>query len=92
MSEPRYVVAIVADPQFGERVRDVHSRDPGYSAVEVFGAEPTPALTRVLAKYRLTEVSPFPGGFSAGTAGGVLADSPNYPDPPDHIDESEEPG
>ena len=58
---------------------DAYSHDPGYSAIEVFGAELTSGLTHALAEFRLTEVRPFPGGFCASTAGGVLADSPNYP-------------
>ena len=62
---------------------DAYSHDPGYSSVEVFGAEPSEALVRALAEFQLTEVHPFPGGVSASTVGGALADSPNYPTPSD---------
>lgn len=146
MTETPYTVAIIVDPGFGERVRDIVTRMPawvvdtevnrrvaeqvwadsraagtyhgdtlttfrvdstataeqwcasilpsvamhhdayshylGYSAVEVFGAELTPDLRRSFAEYRLTEVSPLPGGFRASTIGGAAADSPNYyPEP-----------
>lgn len=61
------------------RHHDAYSHDPGYSGIEVFGAEPSEALVQALAELRLTEVRQFSGGFSASTAGGALADSPNYP-------------
>lgn len=56
---------------------DRHSHSPGYSAVEVYGAPPTPALLKALAEYRLTQVTTLPEGFRASTPDGQPAASPN---------------
>jgi hypothetical protein len=56
---------------------DRYSHAPGYSALEIYGAEPTPALLTALADYRLTDIAEFPGGFRARTSDGHLAGSPN---------------
>src|SRR3954469_11468765 len=46
---------------------DRYSHSPGYSALEIYGAEPTP----------LTDIAAFPGGFRAGTSDGQATGSPN---------------
>ena len=44
---------------------DRYSHSPGYSGLEIYGAEPSPTLLAALAEYRLTDITPFPGGFRA---------------------------
>ena len=56
---------------------DRHSHSPGYSAVEVHGAAPSPPLLKALAKYRLTKLTTLAGGFRASTPDGQPAGSPN---------------
>jgi hypothetical protein len=62
---------------------DRYSHAPGCSSIEVFGAEPTPALRRAFASYRLTVVSPRERGFVASTPDGSPACSPNDDERPD---------
>src|SRR3954463_6944057 len=54
-----------------------YSHTPGYSAVEIYGAEPSLALLAALAEYRLTTISRIGGGFCASTPDGQPAGSPN---------------
>jgi len=56
---------------------DRYSHSPGYSALEIYGVEPTSALVADLADYRLTEIVKVPGGFRAATSDGQPAASPN---------------
>jgi hypothetical protein len=56
---------------------DRYSHSPGYSALEIYGAEPSPTLVAALAEYRLTDIAAFPGGFRASTSDGQPAGSPN---------------
>ena len=56
---------------------DRYSHAPGYSAVEVYGVAPSPALLTALAEYRLTNVTTLSGGFRASTPDGQPAASPN---------------
>jgi hypothetical protein len=60
------------------RHHDRYSHSPGYSAVEVYGATPSPRLLSALAAYRLTEITSLAtGGFRASTRDGREAGSPN---------------
>jgi hypothetical protein len=56
---------------------DRYSHSPGYSALEIYGAEPSPALLAALAEYRLTDITAFSNGFRASTPDGQPAGSPN---------------
>jgi hypothetical protein len=56
---------------------DRYSHSPGYSALEIYGAEPTPTLLAALAAYRLTDIAAFPGGFRASSPDGQPAGSPD---------------
>jgi hypothetical protein len=56
---------------------DQYSHTPGYSALEIYGTKPTPALLAALADYRLTSIMVFPGGFRASTPDAGPARSPN---------------
>ena len=56
---------------------DRYSQSPGYSAVEIYGADPSPTLLSALAEYRLTDITAFADGFRASTADGQPAGSPN---------------
>jgi hypothetical protein len=56
---------------------DWYSHSPGCSAVEVYGATPTPLLLQALAVYRLTQVTMLSDGFRASTPDGQPAASPN---------------
>jgi hypothetical protein len=58
---------------------DRYSHSPGYSALEIYGAEPSPELLTALAEYRLTKITAFPDGFRASTSDGQPAGSPNDP-------------
>src|SRR5204863_7607251 len=40
---------------------DRYSQSRGWSALEVYGAAPSPTLLKALANYRLTRVTPFSG-------------------------------
>lgn len=53
-----------------------YSHTPGYSAVEICGVEPSPALLAALAEYRLTTISRIAGGFRASTPDGEPAGLP----------------
>ena len=86
MKSAGYVVAIVVDPRFGDHVgildtvaghHDRYSHSPGYSGLEIYGAEPSPTLLAALAEYRLADIAAFPGGFRASTSDGHPAGSPN---------------
>jgi hypothetical protein len=56
---------------------DRHSHSPGYSALEVYGAAPSPQLLKALAEYGLTGITPLAEGFLAATNDGREAGSPN---------------
>ena len=56
---------------------DHYSHSPGYSALEVYGARPSPELLKALAGYGLTDVVPLSNGFRASTRDGFEAGSPN---------------
>jgi len=56
---------------------DRYSHSPGYSGLEIYGAEPSPTLLAALAEYRLTNIATFPSGFRASTSDGQPAGSPN---------------
>lgn len=56
---------------------DRYSHSPGYSGLEIYGAEPTPTLLVALAEYRLTDIAAFQGGLRASTLDGLPAGSPN---------------
>ena len=56
---------------------DRYSHTLGYSAVEIYGAIPSPELLTALAEYRLSEITAFSGGFRASTADGHPAGSTN---------------
>ncbi len=56
---------------------DRYSHSPGYSALEVYGVAPSPALLTALAAYRLSEVTPLSDGFLVSTPDGQPAASPN---------------
>ncbi|MGB2715355.1 MAG: hypothetical protein WBC51_14325 [Vicinamibacterales bacterium] len=56
---------------------DHYSHSPGYSAVEVYGATPSPALLKAFAECRLTQVTALSEGFRASTPDGQAAASPN---------------
>ena len=58
---------------------DRHSHSPGYSELEIYGAEPSPTLLAALAEYRLTDIATVQGGFRATTSDGQPAGSPNDP-------------
>ncbi len=65
----------ILDTVAGHHDRYAHTR--GYSAVEIYGAIPSPGLLRALAAYRLSEITALSGGFRASTADGHPAGSPN---------------
>jgi hypothetical protein len=65
----------VLDTVAGHHDRFSHS--PGYSALEVYGAAPSPQLLEALAEYGLTEITLLPEGFRAATTDGREAGSPN---------------
>jgi hypothetical protein len=56
---------------------DRYSHSPGYSGLEIYGAEPSPTLLAALAEYRLTDIATVPGRFRATTLVGQPAGSPN---------------
>jgi hypothetical protein len=56
---------------------DRYSYSPGYSALEVYGAAPSPHLLEALAEYGLTEMEPVAEGFRASPNDGREAGSPN---------------
>jgi hypothetical protein len=56
---------------------DRYSHSPGYSGLEIYGAEPSPTLLAALGEYRLTDITAVAGGFRASTADGQPAGSPN---------------
>ena len=56
---------------------DRYSHSPGYSSLEIYGAEPSPALLAALAEYRLTGITALSNGFQASTSDGEPAGSPD---------------
>ena len=77
--QPRFRTGFLV-PRYSRCVagnHDGYSHTPAYSALEIYGAEPTPTLLAALTKYRLTDVVAFPGGFRASTPDGQPAASPN---------------
>jgi hypothetical protein len=56
---------------------DWYSHSPGYSALEVYGAAPSPQLLKALAEYGLTEMEQLADGFRVSTKDEREAGSPN---------------
>jgi hypothetical protein len=56
---------------------DRYSQSPGFSALEIYGTEPSPELMVALAEYGLTAMTPLVRGFRVSTPDGSPAGSPN---------------
>jgi len=56
---------------------DRYSHSPGYSALEVYGAAPSPELLKALAEHCLSQLEPLTDGFRVSTTDGREAGSTN---------------